>query len=123
NIGSSVDAAHTRVKQVAQSVAQKVKGKHSDHDCRARKQRFPGRELDKLASAAQHAAPRRVRRLNAQAKKAQTAFGEDGGREGHGDQHDERNNNVGKDVLENHVEMCPADCARGEHKVAVDEFK
>ena len=87
-------------------------------DGEARVHRRPGRNDHDLARAAQHVAPRRRRRLDAEAQEAQRGLQEYGHREREGDLDDERHEDVGQEVAEQDVAGARPVGARGAHELA-----
>src|SRR4029434_1906121 len=81
--------AQARIERVANALTKEVVREHGQQDRQARIDREPPGQLDRVLALVEDVAPRRVRRLHAEAKEGEAGLGEDGGgdAERHGDQH------------------------------------
>ena len=74
--GANADG-HARVESIADAVAEEVEAQDGEEQGRAWAEDHPGRLLEVAAAGVDHAAPRWLRRLHAQAKKRQRRLGQD----------------------------------------------
>ena len=95
----SAPRPQSRIKQIAQAVAEQIEAEHARAIASARKDR-EARRLEHRLRVAQHAPPGGLRRLRAQAEIGQRGFGEDGGGELDGRLHDQGRRDIGQHVFE-----------------------
>src|SRR5205807_6671397 len=103
----------TRVEIVAQRVADEIEGEHGEHHGDSRKEHEMRRVEQVRAGVVEHGAPACGWWRHAEAQKAHGRFGKDGA--GHADRglHDDRLNDVGENVSNNHA---PVACAQGSRR-------
>src|SRR6266850_184318 len=94
--GSGHSSAVLRIQDVAQHVAEHVEGQDDREDRQARIKRHPWRLGQIALRGVQHAAPRRRRRLLAQAEERQAGLGDDRGGDRQARLDHERRQHVGK---------------------------
>src|SRR5262245_13457470 len=92
-------AAHARVEEIAQRVAEHVGGVDYDREAQARRQRQPRPvEHESPPAARQHPAPGGRRRRHTESKERQCRLGNDDDADAGREQHDDRGEHVGREA-------------------------
>src|SRR5215468_3581963 len=107
------------VEIVAQGVADEVETQYREHDCECREKNKVWRIEQMRAGVVEHRSPTGGRRRHTEPKKAHGRFGEDGPRHADCGLHDDRLNDVGKDVTHDDAKIAGAERARRFHKLTL----
>src|ERR1700730_15504356 len=108
-------APGARVEGVAQAVAHEVDAEHAEHDGAGRRQEHPGRIAQEAPRFAHVAAPARLRRLRAEAEKAQRRLGHDRRGEDDGELDDDGRHDVAQQMRQHDAGGAGAERPRGRH--------